>query len=108
MEITVNTRDGLSLEELRLLLRALQVGDETLRALLVVESPAPAVVEPPAAEETPDYDELRKLAVQEASALMKANRRSDLAQALATIGSPKTSQVPDDRLAEFLQILKSL
>lgn len=62
----------------------------------------------PAADEEPStvIERFRAEAVERASALVAQGQRQKVKEALQAVGAPKVSQLPDDKLAEFLGLLK--
>jgi len=68
----------------------------------------PAPEEAQAADEEPStvIERFRAEAVERASALVAQGQRQKVKEALQAVGAPKVSQLPDDKLAEFLGHLK--
>jgi len=68
----------------------------------------PAPEEAQAADEEPStvIERFRAEAVERASALVAEGQRQKVKEALQAVGAPKVSQLPDDKLAEFLGHLK--
>jgi hypothetical protein len=130
IKIEIDTREPLSDED-KALLRAIGYMDEPQAATAKAE-PAAKKVAPakkaaakkaataaPAEDLTPDTEEskvadppveepsedLKYAASERASELLSSGRRDDVIKALKAVGAPRVSEVPADKIGEFLALL---
>lgn len=122
MHISINTEDGLSASDIRVL-KALIGDTETFAAPAKeqAEKPAPAKkaaapakkAEPePEPEPEPEEDlvgggdvRTKEDAIKEATTLVSQGKTAQVKKALAAVGAKKVSEIPDDQVEEFFAAL---